>query len=128
MFNMGLFLLLILARRRWSPLQGLFFGLLISVQALYSETMFAIIWAGIALAILLRSWFDRSLKPAVEWVWTLLPGVFLVPVVGGNLSAPFQQWLGRTLGGSAAAGHRPAGRLALASSSPFRTSRRAVPG
>ncbi len=102
MFNMGLFLLLILARRRWSPLQGLIFGLLISVQALYSETMFAIIWAGIALAIFLRSWLDRSLKPAVEWVWTLLPGVFLVPVVGGNLSAPFQQWLGRTLGGSAA--------------------------
>ncbi len=110
MYHAGLFLLLLLARRKWKPLQGLVFGLLIAVQALYSETMFALIFGGItamALIALVRSILLRAKgsldgspvsASILSWGWCLAPSLLLVPVMGGNLSAPLQQMIARVLG------------------------------
>lgn len=83
---MTLFTLLLLARRRWEPLQGVVFGLILASLALISEHSFLLAWGGILLAALL-SWFShRSSHRALQWGWTLVPGVILVPIMGGVLS------------------------------------------
>jgi len=104
MVHAGLFLLLLLARRKWQPLQGLVYGLLIAVQALYSETMFALVFGGIAAAAIialiramrLRSKADK--ESILSWGWSLAPSLLLVPVMGGNLSAPLHQLIFKALG------------------------------
>jgi hypothetical protein len=89
------FLLLLLAQRRWRPVPGLFFGLLLTSLALVSEHIFAIIWGGIFLAAGIQAWMRRSYRPAIQWGWTLLPGALLAPVMGGVLTETIQGWLAR---------------------------------
>jgi hypothetical protein len=57
---LSLFLLLLLARRRWKPFQGLIYGLLLATLALLSEHHFAIIWAGIFLAVLIYCFYKKN--------------------------------------------------------------------
>lgn len=93
-----LFLLLLLGRRRWTPIPGLAYGLLLTALALISDHLFALAWGGLALAICLRAGLRRDWRAGLDWLWALLPGLILAPVMGGVLSQTFQRLLG---GGSA---------------------------
>jgi hypothetical protein len=87
-------LLLLLALRRWRPAQGLLFGAMLASTALVSETTFIIAWGGVALGvavtmvrlILLR----RPMTGVLSWIWTLLPGAIVVPIMGGALTVTLQ--------------------------------------
>ncbi len=103
-----MFLLLLLARRRWRPAPGLLYGLLLSSLILTSEPLFVILWAGILVAAIFR-WLlaaRRSSKPAdrqppaacLSWLWVLLPGPILAPTMGGVISAAFQRLAGQVTG------------------------------
>ena len=94
----GLFLLLLLARSRWKPLQGLVYGLVITALALFSETLFSLAWGGIALAMVIGWLASRSARQALDWIWVLIPGALLAPVMGGVLTSPFQRLVGDALG------------------------------
>jgi hypothetical protein len=93
--QMTLLLLLILARRKWTALPAIIFGLLISSLALTAEHIFLILYAGIGLALLFGIWQNRRrLKEfwrseLVDWVYILLPGALLSLVAGGVLTELF---------------------------------------
>jgi len=84
---MTVFLLLLLALRRWRPVQGLFFGLIITSLALTSEHIFVWVMGGILLAMLIRGWIQRSFSSPLQWSWALFPGIILAPLMGGVLTA-----------------------------------------
>jgi hypothetical protein len=87
-------LLLLIALRRWRPAQGLLFGALLASTALVSETTFAIAWGGLALGVavtmLRQILLRRPMTGVLSWVWTLLPGAILVPIMGGALTVTLQ--------------------------------------
>lgn len=97
---MTLFLLLLLARRRWSPAQGLLYGLILASLALTSEHLFALVFAGMILAAAGRGVQLRSWKAIRSWGWVLLPGAILVPVMGGVLSQVVQRFSAQFVGAS----------------------------
>lgn len=91
-----LLLLLLLARRRWTPLQGILYGLLLASLALTAEHIFGFILGGVALTglgILLKFWRDKArhfsarwntaLAQLGNWLWVLVPAVLLAVVAGG---------------------------------------------
>lgn len=95
-------LLLLLALRRWQPAQGLLFGALLASTALVSETTFVVAWGGVALGVavaLVRLIFlRRPLNDVFSWVWVLLPGAVLVPIMGGAVTVTLQNLLLSALG------------------------------
>jgi hypothetical protein len=91
--SVALFLLLLAARRRWQPVQGLAFGLALSALALISDHLFLIAWGGLLAAALLYAGQRRSLRAVYDWVWPLLPGALLAPLMGGVLAGVIQRLL-----------------------------------
>jgi len=89
--TMTLFLLLLLARRRWRPAQGLLYGLILASLALTSEHLFALVFAGTILAAAARGVQLRSWRAVQSWGWVWLPGAILAPVMGGVLSQLVQR-------------------------------------
>lgn len=83
---MTLFLFLLLARRRWSPAQGLLYGLILASLALTAEHLFALVFTGMMLAVAARGVQLRSWRTIRSWIWVLLPGAILAPAMGGVLS------------------------------------------
>ncbi len=92
--EMSLFLLLLLGRRTWRPLQGTVFGLLVAATALISESLFVVVLGGIALTMLWHGLRTHSWNAVKSWFWVLLPGVILVPWMGGVLSVTLARALG----------------------------------
>jgi hypothetical protein len=84
--QMSLFLLLILACKRWRPVQGLIFGLLVASLSLTTELVFAMVWSGILLAVVIRLWLDRSGRNALQWGWVLIPAILLALASGSAIS------------------------------------------
>lgn len=102
--TMTLFLLLLLARRRWTPAAGLVYGLLLAALSPVSDHLFALAWSGLTLAALLAAWRRRSLAGVRSWGWALLPAVLIVPLLGGALAAILSRFLGLDAAGLAAGG------------------------
>lgn len=90
----NLALLLILALRRWRPAQGLLFGAVLAASALVSETTFVAAWGGLAIGVILalgrRALLRQPLSGLSDWLWPLLPGAALAPVMGGALTVTLQ--------------------------------------
>lgn len=90
-------LLLLLASRSWRPAQGLLFGVLLASTALVSETVFVLAWGGVAAGIaveIIRRWLlHRSITKVLGWIWVLLPGAILAPLMGGALTVTLQNML-----------------------------------
>jgi hypothetical protein len=90
-------LLLLLASRSWRPVQGLLFGVLVASTALVSETVFVMAWggvvAGVAVEIIRRWYLHRSWDGLLGWLWVLLPGAILAPLMGGALTVTLQNIL-----------------------------------
>ncbi len=88
--QLTIFLLLLLARRRWNPLAGLIYGLVLTSLALTAEHLFVMAWGGLALAVCLGAWLRRadpkSRRAALSWGWVLAPGALLAPIMGGVLT------------------------------------------
>ena len=101
---LSLFLLLLLARRRWEPIQGLIYGLLLATLALLSEHHFAIIWAGIVLAVLIYCFYKRAIRPFFEWAWILVPSIILALLSGSALTSSFQQSIAQLTGQAQSSG------------------------
>jgi hypothetical protein len=80
--QMTMFLLLIMARRQWQPLAGLIFGVLVASLSLTTELMFAIVWSGILIAVLIRLWIDRPAIKTLHWAWVLVPSAILALISG----------------------------------------------
>jgi hypothetical protein len=87
-------LLLLLAPRCWRPAQGLLFGALLASTALVSETTFAIAWGsvalGVAVTLVRQIVLRRPVSGVLSWVWTLLPGAIVAPIMGGALTVTLQ--------------------------------------
>jgi hypothetical protein len=92
--SMSLFLLLMLARRKWGVPAGLFFGLLVASISLFSESMYVVVLGGIILAVLIRWVASRSVRTGLSWGWTILPSILLIPVLGGVVSSLVQNLIG----------------------------------
>ena len=91
--QMTMFLLLLLARRRWQPLAGLIFGFIIASLSLTTELLFVVVWVGILLAVLLRLWLDRPSAASLEWLWVLVTSAVLALVSGGVITELSRQFL-----------------------------------
>lgn len=81
-----LVLLLLLARRRWSPLSGIVYGLLLASLALTAEHIFVIFCLGLALAAAASGLRRRSLTDLLTWAWALLPAGLLALAGGGVIT------------------------------------------
>ena len=97
-------LLLLLVKRKWRIWSGLWYGLLIASLALTSDHVFILVWAGILLASLVKCLKDRSISNLLNWGWVLLPGLILVPIMGGVLTEAFQRLYLQAVGLPAQAG------------------------
>ena len=84
--QMTLFTLLILARRRWSPSQGLIVGLVVASLGLTVESMFILIWIGLLAAVIFRYWQSRSKRDTLSWGWVLIPSLFLALSSGSAIT------------------------------------------
>jgi len=89
-------LFLLLARRRWQPSQGILYGVLLASTALISESNFIIIFGGILVAALIHSGMKRNMTTASNYIWVLLPGLVLVPFMGGVMTEIAQRWINFT--------------------------------
>lgn len=98
-----LFLLLLLARRRWTPASGLIYGLLLAALSPVSDHLFALAWSGMALAGVLAAW-RRGPAHIRSWAWVLIPGALIVPVLGGAVAAIFSRLVGTNASGLAVGG------------------------
>jgi hypothetical protein len=78
--------LLLLSRRRWTPLMGLIYGLVLASLALTAEHILGIFCIGILLAALVKIINQRSFKGTWQWGWVLLPAVLLALVGGGVIT------------------------------------------
>jgi hypothetical protein len=83
--QMSLLLLLLLARRRWAPLNGIVFGLILGSLALTAEHILVLFFAGFFLAVLLAGRLHLSVPRLLTWLWPLLPAALLV-LAGGVLT------------------------------------------
>ena len=92
--QMTLFLLLLLARRRWQPLPGLIFGFLVASLSLTTELMFVIVWSGILVAVLMRLWIYRPSTKSLHWAWVLVPSAILALISGSVITELSRQFLG----------------------------------
>ena len=93
-----LFLLLLLAQRKWRVFPALIFGLALSSLALTGEHMFVIIYSGIGLALLFQAVQRRSVKEALPWLWVLIPSALIAFLGGGVLTELARQILSRLSG------------------------------
>lgn len=108
--------LLLLLQRRWRPIDGLVYGLLLSSLALTSEVLFILVSLGIVLAALVHS--RKAAHPftsdpgdpipgrplrkgprfigeaSISWSWVLLPALFMAFFSGGMLSELARRLLG----------------------------------
>ncbi len=91
--QMTMFLLLILARRRWQALAGLIFGFIIASLSLTTELLFVVVWFGILLAVLIRLWLYRPFARPLEWLWVLVPSAVLALISGGVITELSRQLL-----------------------------------
>ncbi len=91
--QMTMFLLLILARRRWLALPGLIFGIVVASLSLTTELLFVVVWAGILLAVLIRFWLDRPSAGSLKWLWVLVPSAILALISGGVITELIRQFL-----------------------------------
>lgn len=81
-----LVLLLLLARRRWSPFSGIVYGLLLSSLALTAENLFVIFCLGLLLAAAASGLRRRSLAGVLGWAWVLVPAGLLALAAGGVIT------------------------------------------
>jgi hypothetical protein len=95
------FLLLLAGKRRWRPLSGIVFGLLVAALAPVSEHLFLIVWGALVVAALVYSLQQRSLRAALDWLWPILPGALLAPLMGGVVSGTIERLLAQGSGGLA---------------------------
>lgn len=84
--QMTIFLLLILGRRQWQPLSGLLYGLILASLAITADHLFIMAWGGILLAVLFNLRQHRTRAQTARWLWVLLPGAILAPLMGGVLT------------------------------------------
>jgi len=91
-------LLLLLAKRRWRKWSGLLYGLLVTSLALTSDHVFTMVWTGILLASFGKCLKDRSISNLLQWGWVLLPGLILVPFMGGVLTETVQRLFQQVIG------------------------------
>lgn len=96
----SILVLLLLARKRWTPVSGLFYGLLLASLALSADHLFPLVWVGIALAAL-AGWLasDRT-RRFLSWIWPLAPAALLAMLAGGTLSVVVKDWIVRHMTGS----------------------------
>ena len=84
--QMTLFTLLILARKRWLPLPGVIFGLVVASLSLVAESMFITVWIGLLIAVIIRYWQDRPERDTLQWGWVLIPSVALALMAGSAIN------------------------------------------
>jgi len=84
--------LLLLARRRWSPLAGIIYGLILASLALSAEHIFGVFCIGILLAAVIHILTRRSFSGTWQWGWVLIPSVVLA-LVGGGVITEFARGL-----------------------------------
>jgi hypothetical protein len=97
--QMALFLLLILARRRWRPVPGLIFSLVVASLSLITESMFVMVWVGILLAVVIRYWQDRPGRETLQWGWVLFPALFLALIAGSAINELLARFTQPQVGG-----------------------------
>ena len=80
-------LMLLLVRRRWDTFSGLIFAAVFASLALTAETVFILLFVGIAAAFLIAIWQRSGGLNRRQWVvlaaWTLISAALLAAVVGG---------------------------------------------
>ena len=108
--QMTIFLLLLLAKRRWRPLEGIVYGFLLASLALSAEYILVLIVAGLlatALWILLSTAIRRNARQALvsiaPWGLILLP-VILLTAFGGGVITEILRNLIALLGNSSVVG------------------------
>jgi hypothetical protein len=99
-----LLLLLLLRKEKWNALAGGIYGVLLGSLALTAEHFFLMLWAGYALAVLIRAWQRRSIGDVLNWGWVLLPSAILAIAAGGVLTETFSRMVRSLLGLEASSG------------------------
>ena len=79
-------LMLLLRKKRWQPINGLVFGLIISSLALTAEHLFLLVVIGISVVLLAGVIYSRSLANIWEWGWVFVPAILLALGAGGVLT------------------------------------------
>ena len=98
--QMTVILILLLARRRFRPTEGLVFGLLLASLALTAEQFFVLVLAGIGLAALIHAGLKRSLSGLRSWIWALFPALALAVFGGGVITEIGRGFLNRLVAAS----------------------------
>ncbi len=97
---LSVFLLLLLARKSWKPLQGLIFGSIIASLLIISEQHYMIIWIGLSISLLIFVCNQRTLDPFINHLSVLLPSISILPFIGGSFTITLQRYINQLIGQS----------------------------
>jgi len=79
-------LMLLLRKKRWQPINGLVFGLILSSLALTAEHLFLLVVIGMSVVLLAGVIYSRSFANIWEWGWVFVPAILLALGTGGVLT------------------------------------------
>ena len=79
-------LMLLLRKKRWQPITGLVFGLILASLALTAEHLFLLVVIGLAVVLLAGVIYSRSTANFWEWGWVYVPTILLALGAGGVLT------------------------------------------
>lgn len=83
--QLTIILLMLLARQRWRPVQGLVYGLLVASLAITAEHLFVLVWVGLA-GIVIIAWLRKKGRSIASWGWVLIPSLLLGLTGGGVIT------------------------------------------
>ena len=98
--QLTLFVLLLLARRRWQLSTGVLFGMLLASLGLTGEYLLGMAWIGIFLTVMLRYSMRGQMRMVWQWTWVFVPSFALVPLMGGVLTGISRAVVARMAGSS----------------------------